>query len=140
MSGDTPATGSLDTFPKLLRENVRVRADKPANREKDYGIWLSWTWGQVAGEIRALACGMADLGISAGDKVAICGDNRPHLYWSMTAVQTLGAVPVPVYQDSVPDEMRYIYDHAEIKFAAGWYDQYRAGEFSSPVPVPRPDL
>ena len=117
MNGGVPDSGNLDTFPKLLRENARVRADNPANREKDYGIWLSWTWGQVADEIRALACGLADIGVGRGDKVAICGDNRPHLYWSMTAVQTLGAVPVPVYQDSVSDEMRYIYDHAEIKFA-----------------------
>ena len=44
MTDGMPDFGSLDTFPKLLRENVRVRADKPANREKDYGIWLSWTW------------------------------------------------------------------------------------------------
>jgi len=61
MTDGMPDFGSLDTFPKLLRENVRVRADKPANREKDYGIWLSWTWAQVADEIRALACGMADI-------------------------------------------------------------------------------
>ncbi|MBT7941738.1 MAG: AMP-binding protein, partial [Alphaproteobacteria bacterium] len=117
MSGDTPNSETLDTFPKLLAENVRVRGDKPASREKDFGIWLSWTWNQVADEIRALACGLAALGIKAGDKVTICGDNRPHLYWSMTAVQTLGAVPVPVYQDSVPDEMQYIYEHAEARFA-----------------------
>ncbi len=117
MSGGTPAAGNLDTFPKLLRENVRVRAGKPANREKDYGIWLTWTWGQAADEIRNLTCGLTALGVRRGDKVAICGDNRPHLYWSMTAVQTLGAIPVPVYQDSVSDEMKYIYEHAEIKFA-----------------------
>ena len=117
MTDGMPDFGSLDTFPKLLRENVRVRSDKPANREKDYGIWLSWTWGQVAEEVRAIACGLAALGVKRGDKVTICGDNRPHLYWSMTAVQALGAIPVPVYQDSVPDEMQYIYEHAEAKFA-----------------------
>ena len=61
MTDGMPDFSNLDTFPKLLRENVRVRADKPANREKDYGIWLSWTWAQVADEIRALACGMADI-------------------------------------------------------------------------------
>ena len=117
MSGDTPNYGTYDTFPKLLVENARVRGDKPANREKDYGIWLSWTWAEVAEEIRAMACGLAVLGIKRGDKVVICGDNRPHLYWSMTAVQTLGAIPVPVYQDSVPDEMQYIYEHAEARYA-----------------------
>ncbi|MBC8338398.1 MAG: AMP-binding protein [Rhodospirillales bacterium] len=117
MSGDTPKTGALDTFPKLLAENVRARREKPASREKDYGIWQSWTWAEVAEEIRAMACGFAALGIKQGDKVAICGDNRPHLYWSMTAVQTLGAIPVPVYQDSVPEEMQFIYEHAEAKYA-----------------------
>ena len=117
MTGDTPISGNLDTFPKLLAENARVRGDKPASREKDFGIWLSWTWGQVAEEVRAIACGLAALGVKRGDKVTICGDNRPHLYWSMTAVQALGAIPVPVYQDSVPDEMQYIYEHAEAKFA-----------------------
>ena len=117
MTGETSTAGSLDTLPKLLLENARVRGDRPASREKDYGIWLSWTWRQVADEIRALACGLAALGVKRGDKVTICGDNRPHLYWSMTAVQVLGAIPVPVYQDSVPDEMQYVYEHAEAKFA-----------------------
>ena len=117
MTGETPIAGSFDTLPKLLLENARIRGDRPASREKDYGIWLSWTWAEVADEIRALACGLAALGLKPGDKVTICGDNRPHLYWSMTAVQALGAIPVPVYQDSIPDEMRYIYEHAEARFA-----------------------
>ncbi len=117
MTGVSPNSGNLDTFPKLLAENVRVRGDRPASREKDYGIWQTWTWGQIAGEIRAIACGLADLGVTRGDKVTICGDNRPHLYWSITAVQALGAIPVPVYQDSVPEEMHYLYDHAEAKYA-----------------------
>jgi long-chain acyl-CoA synthetase len=64
-----------------------------------------------------MACGLAVLGVNRGDKVVICGDNRPQLYWSMTAVHVLGAIPVPVYQDSVPDEMQYIYEHAEARYA-----------------------
>ncbi len=117
MTGASPITGNLDTFPKLLLENARIRGGKPASREKDYGIWQTWTWAEVADEIRTIACGLAALGVERGDKVAICGDNRPHLYWSITAVQVLGAVPVPVYQDSIPDEMQYIYEHAEAKYA-----------------------
>jgi len=117
MAGLTSSSGLRDTFPKLLLENARVRGDKPANREKDYGIWLSWSWRDISDEIRALACGLKDLGVDRGDTVCICGDNRPHLYWALTAVQSIGAVPVPVYQDSVADEMQYIYDHAEAKVA-----------------------
>ena len=117
MTGSTPNSGDRDTFPKLLLENVRVRGNKPANREKDYGIWLTWTWSEIADEIQALACGLKSLGVERNDKVTICGDNRPHLYWAFTAIQSLGAIPVPVYQDSVAEEMQYVYDHAEAKFA-----------------------
>tara|TARA_R110002073_G_scaffold103301_3_gene233872 strand:- start:504 stop:2420 length:1917 start_codon:yes stop_codon:yes gene_type:complete len=100
-----------------LAANARIRGGKPASREKDYGIWQTWTWSEVADEIRALACGLAALGFKRGDRLAIIGDNRPHLYWAMPAAQAVGGVPVPVYQDSVADEMQYVLEHAECRFA-----------------------
>ena len=115
MSGDQAA--GLDTFPKLLAANARIRGGKPASREKDYGIWQTWTWSEVADEVRALACGLAVLGFKRGDRLAIIGDNRPHLYWAMPAAQAVGGVPVPIYQDSVADEMQYVLAHAECRFA-----------------------
>ncbi len=117
MAGGAASREGLDTFPKLLIENARVRGTRPASREKDLGIWQTWTWADVAQEIRTLALGLKTLGVERGDTVCVCGDNRPHLYWSMTAVQAIGGIPVPVYQDSVADEMHYIYEHAEAKFA-----------------------
>jgi long-chain acyl-CoA synthetase len=106
-----------DTFPKLLMHNARVRGDRPAIREKDYGIWQTWTWAQTRDGVRTMAAGLAALGVKRGDKIAIVGDNRPQLYWSMCAAQCLGAVPVPVYQDAVADEMAFVLDHAEAKLA-----------------------
>jgi long-chain acyl-CoA synthetase len=106
-----------DTFPKLLLEHARVRPDRPANREKDYGIWQSWSWAEVAAEVEALACGLAAIGFRRGDKLAIVGDNRPRLYWAIAATQALGGVPVPIYQDSIADEMAFVLDHAEVRFA-----------------------
>jgi len=107
----------LDTFPKLLLDHARNRPDRPAMREKDIGIWQSWTWAEQAREIREFACGLAALGMTRGDRIAIVGDNRPRLYWTMTAAQALGAIPVPVYQDSVADEMAFVLEHAEARFA-----------------------
>ena len=78
---------SADTFPKLLLEHARLRPDRPANREKDYGIWQSWSWGEVAAEVEALACGLAAMGFRRGDTLAIIGDNRPRLYWAIAATQ-----------------------------------------------------
>ncbi len=109
--------GAPDTFPKLLLEHARVRPERPANREKDYGIWQSWSWAEVAAEVEALACGLAAIGFRRGDKLAIIGDNRPRLYWAIAATQALGGVPVPIYQDSIADEMAFVLDHAEVRFA-----------------------
>jgi long-chain acyl-CoA synthetase len=106
-----------DTFPKLLLENAARIGDRPACREKDLGIWQTWNWKDVAGEVRALSCGLASLGFKRGDRLVIVGDNRPRLYWAMTAAQALGGVPVPVYQDSVAKEMGFVIDHAEARFA-----------------------
>jgi long-chain acyl-CoA synthetase len=86
-------------------------------REKDYGIWQSYTWRDYFEQGRLIALGLASLGCRRGDRVAIIGDNRPQLYWSVLATQALGAVPVPLYQDGVEKEMEYILDHAEARFA-----------------------
>ncbi|TXH68811.1 MAG: long-chain fatty acid--CoA ligase [Thiothrix sp.] len=85
-------------------------------REKDYGIWQSWTWAQMRDEIFTFANGLAALGFQRGDRLAIVGRNRPRLYWSICAAQCLGGIPVPVYQDSVADEMQYVLEHAETKY------------------------
>ena len=106
-----------DTFPKLLLRNAKKFADRPAMREKDLGIWQTWTWAEVLEEVRCLAIGVSGLGIKKGDKVAMVGDNRPRLYWSMGALQSLGAIPWPVYQDSVAKEMGCVLEHAEVSAA-----------------------
>ena len=107
----------LDTIPKLLLDHARRRGNSPANRHKDLGIWQSWTWSEVAEEVRNLACGLAKLGFKRGDKLAVIGDNRPRLYWSMVAAQALGGIPVPLYQDSVAEEMVYVLENSDAKFA-----------------------
>ncbi len=114
----TLAAASADTFPKLLVRNARDFAARPAMRHKDLGIWQSWTWSETAEIVRAYAIGMSRLGVKRGETVAIVGANRPKLYWSILAAQTLGAVPVPVYADAVAEELAYVLKHADVRFAA----------------------
>ncbi len=111
------APGPLDTFPRLILHHARVRPRRPAIREKDFGIWQTWTWEEAAREIRAFACGLAARGFARGDRLAIIGDNRPRLYWAMAAAQCLGGVPVPLYQDSVAQEMVYPLTQADVRMA-----------------------
>src|SRR5690348_9879604 len=110
-------TDDIDTFPKMLLAHARLQPNRPAMREKDYGIWQSWSWASVATEVTLLAAGLNALGFERGDKLAIIGDNRPRLYWAIAAAQALGGIPVPVYQDSIADEMAFVLDHAEVRFA-----------------------
>jgi long-chain acyl-CoA synthetase len=116
-AGVSGATNFKDTFPKLLLLNAAERGGRPAIREKDLGIWQTWTWEQVLDEVRAFALGLHKLGLKKGDTVAVIGNNRPRLYWSMCAAQSLGAVPVPVYQDSVAEETAFVLEHAAVKIA-----------------------
>ncbi len=89
----------FDTVPKLLLRNAERYGSRAGMRTKDLGIWQSWTWGQMRAEIRAFSIGLRKLGLQRGDTVAIVGSNRPRLYWTFAAVQSLGAIPVPVYQE-----------------------------------------
>ena len=110
------ATQGLASVPALLNRNVAQFGDKPAYREKEFGIWQSWTWAQTADEIEALALGFLEMGVAEGDFIAIIGRNRPYFYWTMVAAQSVGAVPVPVYQDSAAEEMAYVLGHCGAKY------------------------
>lgn len=107
----------LESFPALLARNSAKFGDKAAYREKEFGIWQRWSWSEAAEEIEALALGFLNLGIHEGDFVAIIGRNRPHFYWTMVAAQSVGAVPVPIYQDSNAEEMAYVLGHCGARFA-----------------------
>ena len=116
MAQKLAVAGEYASIPALLARNVRDYADRPAYREKEFGIWQSWTWSEASAEITHLALGLMALGINEGDHVAIIGRNRPAFYWSMVAAQMCGAVPVPLYQDAVAEEMAYVLDHCHARF------------------------
>ena len=106
-----PTTG---TVPRLLQKNARGLADRPAIREKDRGIWQTYTWRQYHDHVRDIALGLAALGVPRGVKLSVIGDNRPRLYWAQIAAMCLGGVSVPVYQDSIAKELAFVLNHAEV--------------------------
>ncbi|TDP11300.1 long-chain acyl-CoA synthetase [Roseateles asaccharophilus] len=110
-------TAAAVTFPQLLLEHAARRPDAPALREKEYGIWQTLSWVQLAGLVRELAHGLADAGLGRGQHLVVVGENRPRLYATMLAAQALGAIPVPLYQDAVAAEFAYPLNNAEVAFA-----------------------
>ena len=106
------------TLARMLRRNARDLRDRPAIREKDRGIWQTWTWGQYYEQVRDFALGLVALGFKRGERLSVIGDNRPRLYWAQVAAQCLGGVPVPVYQDSIAKELAFVWNHAECSVIA----------------------
>ena len=83
-------------------------------REKDRGIWQSYSWRQCYAHVRDFALGLAAAGFKRGDKLSVLGDNRARLYWAQLAAQALGGMSVPLYQDSIASELAYVLGHAEV--------------------------
>ncbi|WP_406646583.1 AMP-binding protein [Aliisedimentitalea scapharcae] len=106
----------LQSLPALLQRNATKFGNSPAYREKEFGIWQCWSWAEAEKEIEALALGFINLGVNEGDFIAIIGRNRPYLYWAIVAAQSVGAVPVPLYQDANAEEMAYVLGHCGARF------------------------
>lgn len=107
----------MDTFPSLFLQQAKTRSSDPAFRNKRYGLWQVWTWGEAETFVQELACGLAANGLKPNDKVAIIGNNLPQLYFGMVASQCLGAVSVPIHHDSTPEELTEFLNNCEAKFA-----------------------
>jgi len=107
----------MDTFPSLFLQQTRTRSSDPAIRFKHHGLWKTWTWADANTIVKELACGLAAKGLKPGENVAIIGNNIPQLYFSMIAVQCLGAVPVPIHPDSNTTELIAFLNNCKAKFA-----------------------
>ena len=105
------------TFPQLLLKHAAERPNAPAMREKEYGIWQARSWADMATLVEQLVCGLHEMGLQRGEHMVVIGSNRPQLYATMLAIQSLGAIPVPLYQDAVAQECVFPINNAEVRFA-----------------------
>ena len=100
---------NADTLPKSLVAGYQKYGDrKMAMRQKDLGIWRSYTWQDSYEQVRQLSLGLISLGLERGDKVCIIGDNDPQYFWAQLAIQAGGGVAVGIFTDSAPREIQYI--------------------------------
>ena len=107
----------LTTFPAMLLKHAAERGTATAMREKEYGIWQTLTWSALATMVEHLACGMQQAGLRSGEHVVVMGANRPRLYATMLAAQSVGAVPIPLYQDANAAECVFPINNADVRFA-----------------------
>ncbi|CAN5433107.1 long-chain fatty acid--CoA ligase [soil metagenome] len=108
---------TAQTFPQLAAEMARAHGDRIAFQEKRYGVWQPTTWADCHARVRDLAHGLATLGVTAGDVVAVLGDNRPEWMITELAAQSLGACVVGIYPTSVGEEVVHVINHAGVRVA-----------------------
>ncbi|MDY7036951.1 MAG: AMP-binding protein, partial [Thermodesulfobacteriota bacterium] len=105
-----------DTLPKLLVIKARKNGEKVAMRQKSLGVWEEYTWNDYLTEVKYFALGLERLGLKHGDRVSIIGENEPKWYWAELSSQSLGAVPVGIFSDTVPSEVQYLVSHSGSRF------------------------
>ncbi|RYH63436.1 MAG: long-chain fatty acid--CoA ligase [Alcaligenaceae bacterium] len=117
MKDTEPGSDAEATFPQLLMRRAQGKSHDPAMREKQYGIWQTLTWEGLLRMVRAIAVGLVEAGVARGDHVVIIGSNRPRLYASMLAVQSIGSIPIPLYQDAMVTEYVFPIRNASVGWA-----------------------
>jgi long-chain acyl-CoA synthetase len=106
-----------ETMPSLLKRNAEKWGDsRVALREKEYGIWQDVSWAEYYDHVKYFALGLAALGFTDRDAVAIIGDNRPEWVYAELAAQSLKGMPLGIYQDSILTEVAYVINHSEARF------------------------
>ncbi|MCP4667604.1 MAG: long-chain fatty acid--CoA ligase [Deltaproteobacteria bacterium] len=108
------------TIPRLfLTQCKKFGKSKVAMREKEFGIWIPFTWQDYYENVKYLSLGMVSLGLKRGDKVSMIGDNRPEGLWAEMAAMCAGGIGIWLFQDCMMDEVKYILDHSDSRFFIG---------------------
>jgi len=105
-----------DTLPKLFRESTKRWDQKVAHREKDYGIWLSYTWAEFYDHARLIGLGLLSLGLKRGEVVSILSeDNKEWLYTDL-GVQSVGGIASGVYTTDSASQLKYLVNDSDSRF------------------------
>src|ERR1700761_8946580 len=104
-----------DTYPKLLRLNAKEHGSEIALREKDYGLWRTFTWNDYQTRVHDFALGMVELGLGRDDVIGIIGDNRPDWVAAEVATHAIGGLSLGLYRDVLDEEAAYLLNYGEAR-------------------------
>ena len=103
-----------NTVVKSIRAVADRLPDQVALRARDAkGAWQKWTYREFCAMAEQFGAGLLDLGVKRGDHVGLIADNRWEWIVADQGILGIGAADVPRGSDTMPDEMRYILQHAD---------------------------
>ena len=109
-----------ETLPQHFLTRVeKYRAENPAKeaiRQKEFGIWRTWTWEESYEKVRAFSLGITEMGLTRDEHVCAVGDNDREYLWAYMGVQATGAGITGMFTDAIATEMEYIVNHSDSTF------------------------
>ena len=106
-----------DTLPKLMMRNHETYGDrKIAMRNKEFGLWRSYSWKKSYESVKWFSLGLISMGFKSNSKISIIGDNEPQWYWAEFAAQSAGGAAIGIFVDASPEEVGYIVGHSDSVF------------------------
>lgn len=103
------------TITDMFVQRVKRHPEKVALRYKHLGIWRDVTWGEYLKKVRRVALGLTVLGVKAGDRVAVIGENRPEWLYADLGIISTGAATVGIYTTSAAPQCEYVVGHSAAK-------------------------
>ncbi len=105
-----------DTLPKVFARRCAELGGKTAHREKDYGIWLSYTWQEFWDRARLIGLALRSLGFKRGEVISIISeDNKEWLYFDM-GVQCMGGIASGIYTTDSASQLQYLVNDSDSRF------------------------
>ncbi len=101
------------TLIEYLAHHAQTKPHSPALRVKRLGVWETTSWAHLKEKVEELAGGLLELGLEPGKVLAILGQNAPEWVISEMAAQTVGAMPMGIYADAMPEEVGYFIEFSE---------------------------
>jgi len=106
------ATGS-STIADLIELAAERYGDSPAIRHKQEGEWRDVSYAELGEIVSEVGCGLIDLGVEPGERVAILCATRPEWTYAHFGIVSAGAVAVPVYPTNSPEECQWVAGNSE---------------------------
>jgi len=112
-------SGAIDfarvTMPQVLQHHARTQGSELALRVKEKGLWRRFTWQDYFDHARLVAIGLRALGLEAGDRIAVAGDDSPEWLFSDLGVQMAGGACLGIYPTNPWPELQYIVRHSKAR-------------------------
>jgi long-chain acyl-CoA synthetase len=105
-----------DTLPKLFLLRCKEMGQKIAHREKDFGIWLSYSWADFHDHARLIALGLIALGLKRGEVVSILSEDNKEWIYTDLGVQCAGGISSGVYTTDSASQLRYLVNDSDSRF------------------------